>query len=344
MISIIMPVYNSGLYLREMIDSILAQSYRNWELVLVDDGSKDNSGEICEQYASTDNRIRVIHQQNAGVGEARNTGLRHIQGDYVYFADSDDSMEPQMLQKMVDVVDRTGADVVRVDYWDDYADSSVEKGRCDGSLETFNRTEATMKVYHNKITSCLWTMLFKRNVVREPFPNLKKFEDFSITPSWFLHCNKFAWLHTPYYHYRQRQGSLMNPSKVQTKYSRDILHAIMNRYNTMNQSDLIQEHKEDIVCTYEKSLVRAAKNAVRSNTAKTDLSQFVMEVSSLLKNLPQPGMKLGFKYTIRYNLMMLSPRLFQSVVRNTAIFSAKRHTKARLFKGAKEASRAQKAE
>lgn len=117
----------------------------------------------------------------------------------------------------------------------------------------------------------------------------------------------------------------------------------MNRYNTMNQSDLIQEHKEDIVCTYEKNLVRAAKNAVRSNTAKTDLSQFVMEVSSLLKNLPQPGMKLGFKYTIRYNLMMLSPRLFQSVVRNTAIFSAKRHTKARLFKGAKEASRAQKA-
>lgn len=337
MISIIMPVYNSGLYLREMIDSILAQSYRNWELVLVDDGSKDNSGEICEQYASTDNRIRVIHQQNAGVGEARNTGLRLIQGDYVYFADSDDSMEPEMLQKMVDVVDRTGADVVRVDYWDDYADSSVEKGRCDGSVESFCQAEATMKVYHNEITSYLWSMLFRRTVIQNSFPNLRTFEDYCAVFKWIASCNKLVWLHEPLYHYRQRQDSLMNHLHVGLDCPRDFMTAIQARYDAIKRTPLVEKYRDDIILTYQKNLLKNTKNAVRSDCSAAERFFFMMKVMAILKQLPNPGMKLGLKYTIRYDLLMHSPRLFQSLVRRTAIFSARHHRKARLFKGAQEA-------
>lgn len=128
----------------------------------------------------------------------------------------------------------------------------------------------------------------------------------------------------------------MNPMKVQMTYPRDILHALTNRYNTMTQSNLIQNHEDDIVCTYQRDLIRAAKNAVRSNSPKADLSCFVEEVLSILKKFPHPGMKLGFKYSIRYSLLVHSPRLFQSLIRCTGVFSAKNHKNEKLYAGVKE--------
>ncbi|WP_428050732.1 glycosyltransferase family 2 protein [Candidatus Avelusimicrobium caledoniensis] len=112
LISVIVPVYNVAAYLPRCLDSILAQTYKNLEIILVDDGSTDNSLEICQQYAQKDNRIKIIHQENKGLPGARNTGLNNMQGDFVAFVDSDDWIPPQAYSTLYDLHKRTGADVM----------------------------------------------------------------------------------------------------------------------------------------------------------------------------------------------------------------------------------------
>lgn len=111
-LSVIVPVYKVETYLPKCIDSILAQTFRNFELILVDDGSPDNCGRICEEYAAQDSRIKVIHQANAGVSAARNAGLETAEGAYIGFVDADDWIEPEMYDTMLNTAKETGADVV----------------------------------------------------------------------------------------------------------------------------------------------------------------------------------------------------------------------------------------
>lgn len=112
-ISVIMPVYNSELYLSETIESILNQTYKDFELILVDDGSKDSSGKICDDFAAKDDRIVVVHQRNGGICNARNTGLKIAKGEYIGFSDNDDFMMPQCLEKAIDAAETTKAEIVR---------------------------------------------------------------------------------------------------------------------------------------------------------------------------------------------------------------------------------------
>lgn len=115
LVSVIIPVYNVEQYLDECVQSVLRQTYRNLEIILVDDGSTDRSGELCDGYAAQDKRIRCIHQPNGGLSRARNEGLRLAEGEFVYFLDSDDWIEPDSLQAMRDCAVQTGAALVFFD-------------------------------------------------------------------------------------------------------------------------------------------------------------------------------------------------------------------------------------
>lgn len=111
-VSLIIPVYNVEEYLERCVDSVLAQTYEDWELILVDDGSTDGSGEICDSYAEEDKRIRVLHQENGKQAAARNAGIDEAGGEYITFSDSDDVLHPEKLAKMVAMAEETEADVV----------------------------------------------------------------------------------------------------------------------------------------------------------------------------------------------------------------------------------------
>lgn len=111
-VSIVVPVYNAEEYLKKCIDSILEQTYTNMEIILVDDGSKDASGRICDEYAQKDGRVRVIHKENGGSNSARLAGAKAAQGDYISFVDSDDWIEPVMIEEMMEAVSREKADIV----------------------------------------------------------------------------------------------------------------------------------------------------------------------------------------------------------------------------------------
>ena len=112
LISIIIPVYNAEKYIRKCLDSIIAQSHTNWEAILVDDGSPDNSGVICDEYAANDKRFKVVHQQNGGVSVARQTGLDNATGDCIIHCDPDDWIEPTMLEEMLECLISNNAGMV----------------------------------------------------------------------------------------------------------------------------------------------------------------------------------------------------------------------------------------
>lgn len=123
-ISVIVPVYNVEKFLRRCIDSILAQTFTDFELLLIDDGSKDKSGEICDEYAAKDARIRVFHKQNGGVSSARNLGIDKAQGEWVYFVDSDDWIEIETLS-IVQSIDMRKIGIIKFGYYEDFYDGKI---------------------------------------------------------------------------------------------------------------------------------------------------------------------------------------------------------------------------
>ena len=125
MISIIVPVYNVEPYLRKCLDSILDQTYRDLEILIIDDGSTDGSGAICDEYAGKDDRIKVFHTENNGLSAARNLGLSKAQGKFVGFVDSDDWIEPDMFGVMHTRLNKSGADMCVSGFWHEMRDSSI---------------------------------------------------------------------------------------------------------------------------------------------------------------------------------------------------------------------------
>ena len=121
-ISVIVPVYKAEKFLATCIESILNQTYGNLEIILVDDGSPDSCGKICEKYALSDSRVKVVHQKNAGVAAARNVGLDLAEGDYGTFVDSDDYIQPQMYEKMIRCAEHNHCDLVMCDCIKVYSD------------------------------------------------------------------------------------------------------------------------------------------------------------------------------------------------------------------------------
>lgn len=166
-ISIIVPVYNAEKYLRGCIDSILNQTYSRWELILVNDGSKDRSGEICAEYVRTDRRIRVIHQENRGVVAARNAGIRLAkkgEGKYLAFVDSDDCIEPTMYEEMVLKAETDRLQIVWCD-WTEFEYEAPEKVRLSPVSTGFDADadKALRNLLNDKIKGFLWNKLIERD-------------------------------------------------------------------------------------------------------------------------------------------------------------------------------------
>lgn len=177
MISVVIPIYNSSSYLTKCLDSILNQTYKNLEIILVDDGSTDGSTEICENYAYKDHRFKVIKQKNLGVAIARNQGLKYINGDYVSFIDSDDWIHPCFFEKLLYAIENCDADLSLCLYeknWNNDFGSSISLSK-NITFEEINKHqlyEMLLAVPINKYRSCkipydtLWGKLYKRDIIQ----------------------------------------------------------------------------------------------------------------------------------------------------------------------------------
>ena len=208
-ISVIIPVYNVEKYLCRCIDSVLGQSYPLYEIILVDDGSGDNCPEICDEYAEAyPDRIRVVHQENRGVSDARNRGIELAQGDYLGFIDSDDYIEPDMYEVLADIAEKSGADMVVGGVWVEDENGKKYCRNESGVDNVWSREEALIELNSFRyIGISTWDKLYKRELFREiKFPHII-YDDF-IMYKLVAECEKVAFTAKPLYHYIQRFGSI----------------------------------------------------------------------------------------------------------------------------------------
>lgn len=164
LVSVIIPVYNTEKYLRKCVDSVLNQTYRDLEVWLIDDGSTDNSGNLCDQYAQTDTRVRVFHKENAGQGVARNIALDKCTGEYIAFVDSDDWIESNFVENLVFEIEKANADICICGYcaYTGIRAAKVKHTRCvlDNTYEIMKRT-----VSSTDITTMSWDKLYRRHLL-----------------------------------------------------------------------------------------------------------------------------------------------------------------------------------
>ncbi|MBQ8828028.1 MAG: glycosyltransferase [Clostridia bacterium] len=215
LISILVPVYNVEKYLRQCIDSIIAQIYKNIEIILVDDGSTDSSGTICDEYSKKDSRIKVIHQKNQGLAAVRNVGISAARGEYIGFVDSDDFIAPDMYSDMLDLIQKYEADlaVCSIEYTDAGGISSKAQRNfpfSDGCVDKIKYMDALCGT-HCGMLAPAWNKLYKRYLFNGiNYPNGKLHEDEAVIHHICHACNKIVCTQKKYYFYRQRSESIMN--------------------------------------------------------------------------------------------------------------------------------------
>ena len=211
MISIIVPVYKVEDYLPKCVESLRNQTYSNLEIILVDDGSPDSCGVLCDRYAREDARIRVIHKENGGLSSARNAGIDIAQGEYLGFVDSDDWVEPETYEKMLFLALETQVKLVCAGRYD-YSEATGERkpGLCPPRREVISGEELVRRIFRwQNIDSAAWDKLYHRSLFREiRYPNGKIVEDVPTTYRIALDAGSAAMLNEPVYNYRHRSGSI----------------------------------------------------------------------------------------------------------------------------------------
>lgn len=243
LISIIVPVYNVETYLDQCIHSVLNQTYSNWELLLINDGSTDSSGSMCDDYARRDGRIRVIHMKNRGVSEARNTGLTLSKGEYITFLDSDDGIREDFLETCLTTAIQHEVDIVIGHFfiWDENQQTFyyfVEQSQKD-TIELISAQEALNRqvVWKNFNTApfvVAWGKVFKAtlfNTIR--FPKGKVFEDEYTIHKALLKSDSVALINKEFYMYRRHGQSFMTTD--------------FNLKTSMNNIEALEERIVDLV-------------------------------------------------------------------------------------------------
>ena len=215
LISVVVPIYNVEKYLHKSIESILNQTYRNLEIILVDDGGTDNCPAICDEFAKNDERIKVIHKKNGGLSDARNAGVEIASGEYIGFIDSDDYIKPDMYEKMLARLKETGADIVVCNYACVREDGTlIEERNQNASVEdgVFTSKEAVEKLCGNNYEYWVtaWNRLYKAEVAKAvPFPKGKIHEDEFTAHLFYDHAKLVAGISEPLYQYVIRENSIM---------------------------------------------------------------------------------------------------------------------------------------
>ena len=222
-ISIIVAAYNIEEYLSRCLDSIIGQTYKDLEIIVVDDGSTDSTGVIADSYAQKDPRITVIHQENAGLSGARNAALKVIKGEYVGFVDGDDYIEPDMYEKLANACYENNAQLAVCAYNKVYADEkngganeSIKVRKHDAATIVLTREEAfNIYVCDNRefhIYNSVWSKLFKREIISGfNFPVGKNSEDIMFTTKAMGNSTTVVFVNKPLYNYvLEREGSIMN--------------------------------------------------------------------------------------------------------------------------------------
>ncbi len=258
-ISVIIPVYNVEKFLKQCVDSVLNQTYKNIEVILVDDGSYDNCPKLCDNYAKKDSRIKVIHKQNGGLSSARNTGVKYVTGDYIMYVDSDDWIDNDTCENAIIKAIQTDSDVVIWPYIREYADNSLPKRIFDKNEIIFNEEDVKNKIHrrlfglvNEELSSpenadsivTVWGKLYRAELIKNneiKFVDTKLIgtnEDALFNIEIFKNVKKAIFINKYFYHYRKDNVSSFTTLYKEKLFSQwQHLFDIMKEYIVKNQCD-----------------------------------------------------------------------------------------------------------
>lgn len=256
-ISVIVPVFRVEDYLHDCIASILNQSFTDYELILIDDGSDDKSPAICDLYASDNPHITVIHQENAGVSCARNAGLRAARGKYITFDDSDDIVDEQYLGRMYSGITMHHADMVIARYQEFTEKPAIHVDAAPDDGTIISGREACLRRYagDKTIFPAVWGKLYRRSLFDGlRFPDGKIHEDQYVTSVALYRCQKIAVLNQVLYYYRLRENSITSSVFTQKHFDNILLmNAVIGYYRAAGDSELVRaakRHRQKTLALY----------------------------------------------------------------------------------------------
>lgn len=225
LVSIIVPIYNVELFLNECVESLIAQTYKNIEIILVDDGSPDTCPQICDQWESKDSRIHVIHKQNGGLSDARNAGIEVSNGDYIMFVDSDDKIAEDTVLELLNIQYQTKADIVCGGFYR-YTSGKIEQiynEIIDVDFVVFSGVEQVKNILTSRTDCSSCCKLYKKSLLEHHrFIKGRYNEDVIFLFNLYLKCNSIAYTQKRFYYYRETIGS------VTQKLSNKTMHYLTN--------------------------------------------------------------------------------------------------------------------
>lgn len=314
LISIIIPCYNAELSLSKCLNSVIHQTYRNLEIIIIDDGSTDASAEIYKEFQESDKRIIVIKQSNSGVSRARNMGLKTASGEYICFVDSDDWVEPNYCSTLFDLLAEENSDIAVIE-----ASYEDEEGNV-----VFNKPISNERVFDGKralsllledsvIQSHPWGKLYKSKFLKDiSFPeDLKSFEDYSTLFKVFDKAIKVVKSNDKLYHYIQRENSLSHNLSPETAYY--FYLAIMEVFKFWQATTQIKDQKK-ITKNIIRKLLMVLKRILRQ-TPKNEMQQEKENIRKSFKTfLKYPITDIGPEYYFYIRLYYYQPNLYTKLI------------------------------
>lgn len=311
-VSIIVPIYNVEQYLTRCVESILNQTHHNFELILVNDGSQDSSGEICERYRERDNRVKVIHQYNQGAGIARNSGLAESKGKYIYFCDPDDYMECTLLEDNIRLAEMYAANMVIFGFWNE---QHTRKGKqviarqCNSCFldHATDFRNVFGDLFKMNMMFTLWNKLYRHSYLKAyncSFENKNVGEDTLFNYHVYEHLDKVYCNENKYYHYiDQREGAATNQfklNKFEMRYEETLkIEQLIEKWGSTNKYHqlILDDWTETLLVGINNLLFAdcpyndAVKKLQIEDMLKTDKINMLLENISI-KNLNSPFSKL----------------------------------------------------
>ena len=304
-ISVIIPVYKVEKYLDNCIKSIVAQTYRNLEIILVDDGSPDNCPAMCDAWAKKDNRIKVIHKENGGLSDARNVGMAAATGDFIGFVDSDDWISPDMYQLLYDRMKIDGSDIAACDFKSFYDDKELITDTSDDILYRICTAEQAISELIQGIgfRAVAWNKLYRRSILNGEYFEVGRYhEDEFFTYRILDKATCLTYIAKPLYFYRQRKGSIM--SSISPKHL-DILDAYLERLSLLKKKYPSLYHKDAI--TFCVSCIGLLQSAY--STLGDDVTAYIQRIKFCRKQLNFTLIDF-FSYSFRDQVNILGSAYF----------------------------------
>jgi glycosyltransferase involved in cell wall biosynthesis len=315
LISIIIPVYNVEKYLSRCLDSLINQSYTDLEIILVDDGAKDKSPQICNDYALKDERVHAYHKPNGGLSDARNYGIQYATGKYIAFIDSDDYVHPDYLQTLYNNAINYSADISICNF-EKVIEGKEHESDSKGQVQCFNQEECMQQVLGGELElpfTTAWGKLFKREIFAIlRFPKGKIHEDIFIAHLWFEKATKAVYTSAGLYYYIFREDSITSKERANTFTNCDSLDASKERLNFFKIWNSGKYKNNGYEGHITMSLGVYPRLADNLSDKKNEILE---EMRSIYSMVDQGEIQLDSKLKIRLHYFVKFPRLYSRMIK-----------------------------